>query len=76
MDQLFSICINCLTDDVFSIREAGCTLMAKLYVIYKSPEFEQVLLEKLNEMKASLNYLIRNTILFLIKVKILIFRNL
>jgi serine/threonine-protein phosphatase 2A regulatory subunit A len=71
MEQLFPLCIGCLTDDVFSIREAGCTLMSKLYKIYKSPEFEKVLLEKLGEMRASSSYLIRNTILFLTKEFIL-----
>jgi serine/threonine-protein phosphatase 2A regulatory subunit A len=68
MEQLFPLCVNCLTDDVYSIREAASALMNRLYIIYKGSDFEKILLEKLNEMKTSSNYLIRNTVLFAIKV--------
>jgi len=68
MEHLFPLCINCLTDDVFSIREAGCILMKKLYSIYKGIDFEKYLLDKVNEMKVNTSYLIRNNVLFLIRV--------
>ena len=41
-----------------------------LFTLNEIEEFEKRLLEKLNEMKSSSNYLIRNTILILAKVTI------
>ena len=70
MEHLFPLCINCLTDDVFSIREAGCVLMKKLYLIYKGSDFENILVDKINEMKVNTSYLIRNNVLFLIRVSL------
>jgi hypothetical protein len=75
MEYLFPLCINCLTDDVYSIREAGCLLIKKLYSICKSNEFEKLLIDKINEMKTNSSYLIRNTVLILIRVSFKLFRN-
>jgi len=70
MEIILSICINWLTDSVFAIREATCKLMKKLYEIFKGEEFEKKLLVKLNEMFVNNNYLIRNTLVLLVKVSI------
>jgi hypothetical protein len=60
-----------LTDSVFAIREAGCKLIKILYFTLKEvEEFEKRLIEKLNEMKISTSYLVRNTVIFLARVKI------
>lgn len=67
MDNILSICIKWLTDPVFAIRESACKLMKKLYDMFKGEDFEKKLLEKLNEMKSSDSYLIRNTVTFLVK---------
>ena len=67
MEYFISICIIWLTDGVFAIREAACKLMKILFDLFKSNEFEKKLLEKLNEMKSNSSYLIRNTVLFMIK---------
>lgn len=70
MENMLQMCIGCLSDDVYTVREAGCKLMKKLFTLYKGHEFEKVLMDKVNEMKNSSSYLIRNTILILGKVNI------
>ena len=67
MNHIFPICINSLTDNVFSIREAGCKLFVAIYKDVKNDEFEKKLLEKLNELCNSTSYLLRNTVLVYIK---------
>ena len=67
MDSILCICIKWLTDPVYAIRESACKLMKKLYDMFKGEEFEKTLLDKLNEMKSSDSYLIRNTVTFLVK---------
>ena len=67
MNHIFPICINSLTDNVFSIREAGCKLFVTIYKDVKNDEFEKKLLEKLNELCNSTSYLLRNTVLVYIK---------
>jgi serine/threonine-protein phosphatase 2A regulatory subunit A len=67
MENILGLCFNWLTDSVYAIREAACKLMKKLYDIYKGEEFEKKLVEKLNEMRTHSNYLIRNTIMILVK---------
>lgn len=41
--------------------------MKKLYEIFKGEDFDKKLLDKLNEMRQSESYLVRNTVLMLIK---------
>jgi serine/threonine-protein phosphatase 2A regulatory subunit A len=67
MNHIFPICINSLTDSVFSIRESGCKLFVTIYKDIKNEKFEKKLLEKLNELCNSTNYLLRNTALVYIK---------
>jgi serine/threonine-protein phosphatase 2A regulatory subunit A len=67
INHIFPICINSLTDNVFSIREAGCKLFVTIYKDVKNDEFEKKLLEKLNELCNSTSYLLRNTVLVYIK---------
>ena len=67
LDNILSICIKWLTDPVYAIRESACKLMKKLYDIFKGEDFDKKLVEKLNEMKQSDNYLIRNIITLLVK---------
>ena len=66
-DNFLPICVSALTDNVFAIREENCKLMLNLYLILKGEDFEKKLLDKLNEMCSSTSYLVRNTVLFLIK---------
>ena len=61
MKDILPICLNYLTDHVFAIREAGCKLITNIYKDVKNSELENKLVEKLNEMSNSSNYLIRNT---------------
>ena len=67
MSNLFPICITSLMDSVFSIREASCKLFVTVYEDTRNGEFEKKLLEKLNELCQSSNYLLRNTALIYIK---------
>ena len=68
MENIFPLSISWLTDPVYAIRESGCKLIKKLHDIFRSDELEKKVLEKVNEMKVSNSYLIRNTILLLAKV--------
>ena len=61
MKDILPICLNYLTDHVFAIREGGCKLIANIYKDIKNSELENKLIEKMNEMSNSPNYLIRNT---------------
>ena len=61
IQYILNICLNFLTDHVYAIREAGCKLLCNIYKNVKDSEFERRLIEKLNEMSNSSNYLIRNT---------------
>jgi hypothetical protein len=56
MANIFPICISILTDPVFSIREETINLLKKLYKDLKSEEFENKIIEKLNEMIKSTSY--------------------
>ena len=67
MKNILPICLNYLTDHVFAIREAGCKLLTNIYKDVKNIELENKLIEKLNEMSNSSNYLIRNTCVIFIK---------
>ena len=61
MKDIFPICLNYLTDHVFAIREGGCKLISNIFKDVRNSELENKLIEKLNEMSNSSNYLIRNT---------------
>ena len=67
MKNILPICLDYLTDHVFAIREAGCKLITTIYKDMKNTELENKLIEKLNEMSNSSNYLIRNTCVIFIK---------
>ena len=56
MANIFPICISSLTDPVFAIREETINLLKKLYKDLKSEEFENKIIEKLNEMIKSTSY--------------------
>ncbi len=61
------ICIKWLTDPVYAIRERACKIMKRLYDIFKGEDFEKKLLNKINSMAKSDSYLIRITVVLLIK---------
>lgn len=67
MSHIFPICLNTLTDRVYSIREATCKLLCTVYKDVKNDEFERKLMEKINELCKSTNYLLRNTVCFYVK---------
>lgn len=61
------ICICWLSDSAFAVREAGCRLMKELVKSQNSQELEKIIITKLVEIKASKNYLLRNTAIILIR---------
>ena len=67
IESILPICIKWLTDPVYAIRERSCKIIKKLYDIYKGEDFEKKLLIKISSMTKSDNYLIRNTVVFLIR---------
>ena len=66
-DNIMPICIKRLTDPVYAIRRKSCKMMKKLYDMLRGEDFEKKLLSKLNSMTKSDSYLIRLTVVFLIK---------
>ena len=67
IESILPICIKWLTDPVYAIRERSCKIIKKLYDIFKGEDFEKKLLIKISSMAKSDNYLIRNTVVFLIR---------
>ena len=67
LDNIMPICIKWLTDPVYAVRERACKIMKRLYDIFKGEDFEKKLLNKINSMAKSDNYLIRITIVLLIR---------
>ena len=67
MENFMPICLNWLTDSVYSIREYTCRLLVDLYELFKGEDFEKKMLEKLQEMRNSSSYLIRNTVALFVK---------
>ncbi len=61
------ICIKWLTDPVYAIRQNACKIMKKLYDIFKGEDFEKKLLNKISPMAKSESYLIRITVVMLIR---------
>ena len=61
------ICLKWLTDQVYAIRQNACKILKRLYDIFKGEDFEKKLIAKLNAMIKVENYLIRITVVLLIK---------
>ena len=67
LDNIMPICLKCLTDPVYAIRQKTCKIMKRLYDIFKGEDFEKKLLNKISSMAKSDSYLIRITVVLLIK---------
>ena len=67
LESIMPICIKWLTDPVYAIRERSCKIMKRLYDIYKGEDFEKKLLNKISSMSKNDSYLIRITVVLLIK---------
>ena len=67
LENIMPICIKWLTDPVYAIRQNTCKIMKRLYDIFKGEDFEKKLLNKLAPMSKSDSYLIRITVVILIK---------
>lgn len=67
MSHIFPICLNTISDKVYSIREATCKLLSDIYKDVKNDEFERKLIDKINELCKSSNYLLRNTVCCFVK---------
>jgi serine/threonine-protein phosphatase 2A regulatory subunit A len=67
LDNIMPICLKCLTDPVYAIRQRTCKIMKRLYDIFKGEDFEKKLLNKISSMAKSDSYLIRITVVLLIK---------
>ena len=61
------ICIKWLTDPVYAIRQKACKIMKRLYDIFKGEDFEKKLLNKISSMAKSDSYLLRITVVILIR---------
>ena len=66
-ESIMPICIKWLTDPVYAIRERACKIFKRLYDIFKGEVFEKKLLNKISSMSKSDSYLIRITVVLLIK---------
>ena len=67
LESIMPICIKWLTDPVYAIRQNACKIIRRLYEIFKCEEFEKKLLNKISPMSKSDSYLIRITVVILIK---------
>ena len=67
LDNIMPICLKCLTDPVYAIRQKTCKIMKRLYDIFKGEDFEKKLLNKISSMAKSDSYLIRITVVLLIR---------
>ncbi len=67
LDNIMPICIKWLTDPVYAIRQRSCKIIKRLYDIFKGEDFEKKLLNKISSMAKSDSYLIRITVVLLIK---------
>ena len=67
LESIMPICLKWLTDPVYAIRERACKIMKRLYDIFKGEDFEKKLLNKISPMSKSDSYLIRITVVLLIK---------
>jgi serine/threonine-protein phosphatase 2A regulatory subunit A len=67
LDNIMPICIKWLTDPVYAIRQRACKIMKRLYDIFKGEDFEKKLLNKISSMAKSDSYLLRITVVLLIR---------
>ena len=67
LDSIMPICLKWLTDQVYAIRQNACKILKRVYNIFKGEDFEKKLVAKLNAMSKHENYLIRITVVLLIK---------
>ena len=67
LENIMPICLKWLTDQVYAIRQNACKILKRLYDIFKGEDFEKKLIAKLNAMIKVENYLIRITVVLLIK---------
>ena len=67
LDNIMPICLKWLTDQVYAIRQNACKILKRVYNIFKGEDFEKKLIAKLNAMSKHENYLIRITVVLLIK---------
>jgi serine/threonine-protein phosphatase 2A regulatory subunit A len=67
LDNIMPICIKWLTDPVYAIRQRACKIMKRLYDIFKGEDFEKKLLNKISSMAKSDSYLLRITVVILIR---------
>jgi len=67
LENIMPICLKWLTDQVFAIRQNACKILKRLYDIFKGEDFEKKLISKLNSMVKVESYLIRITVVLLIK---------
>ena len=67
LESIMPICLKWLTDQVYAIRQNACKILKRLYDIFKGEDFEKKLLSKLNGMVKVESYLIRITVVLLIK---------
>ena len=67
LDSIMPICLKWLTDQVYAIRQNACKILKRVYNIFKGEDFEKKLLSKLNGMVKVESYLIRITVVLLIK---------
>ena len=67
LDSIMPICLKWLTDQVYAIRQNACKILKRVYNIFKGEDFEKKLIAKLNVMSKHENYLIRITVVLLIK---------
>ena len=67
LENIMPICLKWLTDQVYAIRQNACKILKRLYDIFKGEDFEKKLIAKLNTMLKVESYLIRITVVLLIK---------
>ena len=67
LENIMPICLKWLTDQVYAIRQNACKILKRLYDIFKGEDFEKKLLSKINSMIKVESYLIRITVVILIK---------
>ena len=67
IDNIMPICLKWLTDPVYAIRQCSCKIIKRLHDIFKGEDFEKKLLNKISPMAKSDSYLIRITVVLLIK---------
>ena len=67
LENIMPICLKWLTDPVYAIRQNACKIIKRLYDIFKGEDFEKKLLHKISPMAKSDSYLIRITLVILIR---------